>query len=431
MTPTVQTVSSRARRLAFAALLLVTGPATALAQDPPKTDDAVDEGWKREGLGFKKGGFHIKLKGYAQYDLRSFDWEVQETDLGTLRSPEHEWRRTRIGVEGEWGDWAWEFVVDPRLEYPDEALKDAVLTYKASKKLRLDAGHMKPPSSVDFLTSAGKTDMIERNYPGSRMTPDREWGVTASGEASRYTYALGVFAGDGAFATTRSEVAVAARATAEIRKRWLVGATYMQAEVEAEPRVGNREPSPKGVQARTPSGFVFWERAHVNGTRRRMGGELSFTKGPFRLIGEAMELREQRKGQGSTGQDIPDARARGWSVTASWLVTGEKKEDTIEPEKSLFRGGVGAIELEARAEGMKVDDVGDSSGFAGYGNRARNIAPSGARTLSAGLSWWLHSSFRLQGNVQADTYNDPLIAPQPGRTGTYVTLVARIQVLLP
>jgi hypothetical protein len=43
----------------------------------------------------------------------------------------------------------------------------------------------------------------------------------------------------------------------------------------------------------------------------------------------------------------------------------------------------------------------------------------------------MHSAVRLQGNVQADTYNDPLIAPQPGRTGTYVTLVARLQLLLP
>jgi hypothetical protein len=263
------------------------------------------------------------------------------------------------------------------------------------------------------------------------LVPDREWGFVASGERGRFAGSAGVFAGDGAFNIQRSEPAIALRTTVDFRKYFRAGATFMRAEVKADARDGSREPSPKGALGRTPSGFVFWDRAHVNGARRRLGGELGYTRGSMRIIGEFMELREEREGQGSTGQDIPDAWARGWSVTASWLVTGERKETTIKPEAGLFAGGPGAIEIVARAEGLKIDDAGDSSGFAGYGNRARNIAPSAARTLSAGINWWLRSFLRVQGNVQADRYNDPLIAPQPGRQGTYVTLVARFQVLLP
>lgn len=403
-----------------------------LALASSAADKEKDEGgWKRDGFGFKSGDFQFHLKGYAQYDFRSFDWQVKETELGRLRAKNHEWRRTRIGFEAEWGKWTAEFVADPRLVFPDSSLKDAVLQFRASKKLVLEAGHFKPPSSQEFLTSAGKTDFVERSMVGAILVPDREWGGAASGEVSKYTYALGVFRGDGGYLPEKAGTSVALRGTRSIKKDFYVGASFMQGNVKPDPRVGSKEPSPKGVLGRVPSGFVFWRRAHVNGARQRMGAELGFTRGPVRIIAEALDMREDRKGQGSTGQDIPDSLARGWSVTASWLVTGEKKVTTIKPKKTLVNGGPGAIELLARIEGLKVDDVGDPSGFAGFGNRARNIAPSGARTISAGFNWWFAPYLRFQGDIQADRYNDPTIAPQPGRRGTYLTYVGRIQFALP
>jgi hypothetical protein len=113
------------------------------------------------------------------------------------------------------------------------------------------------------------------------------------------------------------------------------------------------------------------------------------------------------------------------------VLTGEKKGSTVDPKKSIFRGGKGAIEIVARVEGLKFDDTGDPSGFAGYGNRARNIAPSGASAIAGGLNYWASNFLKFQGDAVWESYNDPLIAPIPGNTGRYFTLIGRIQVMIP
>jgi phosphate-selective porin len=146
---------------------------------------------------------------------------------------------------------------------------------------------------------------------------------------------------------------------------------------------------------------------------------------------EFLQMDEQRKGQGSQSQDIPDIRGRGWTAGASYVLTGEKKGSTVEVEKSVFRGGRGALEIAARVEGLKFDDTGDPSGFAGFGNRASNIAASGASVIEAGLNYWAANYLKFQFGALWEKYNDPLIAPVPGNTGRYFTLQGRVQVMVP
>jgi phosphate-selective porin len=158
---------------------------------------------------------------------------------------------------------------------------------------------------------------------------------------------------------------------------------------------------------------------------------VSYSRGPFRFQAEYLEAREQRKGQGSTGQDIPDVLGRGWNAQVSYVLTGETKGSTVEPRKSIFKGGPGAVEVAARVEALMFDDTGDPSGFAGFGNRTRNISPSGTSTLELGLNYWASSFLKFQGNAVWESFNDPLIAPEPGNKGRYFTLLGRIQVMIP
>ena len=407
-------------------------PGAAEAQTVKSNETSKEaEGWHRDGLGLKKGKSSINLVGYAQGDFRKFDWEPKETDLGPLRSSERELARLRIGVKAEFDRLSFEFVADPRNSRKGDRIKDVTAGYAFSKKFAVLAGHFKPQVSPEFLTSAAKTDFIDRSMAADRLAPDRNWGVGLSGELGKLWYGIGGFAGDGASPTLDAETSGTARLTFKPLKGFVVGGSFMQGKVRADAKVGSHEPPPKGGQGRTATGFNFWERAHVNGTRRRSGGDLAYTRGPFRIIGEFLELREQRLGQGSTGQDIPDVRGRGWSVQASYVVTGEKKDSTVEPKKSIFQGGKGALEIVARVEGLKFDDTGDPSGFAGYGNRARNIAPSGASAIEAGLNYWASNFLKFQGDAIWESYNDPLIAPVPGNKGRYFTLIGRIQVMIP
>lgn len=400
-------------------------------QAPAATPELVKEGWHVDGLALKQGKSKIELAGYAQGDFRNFDWEPKETDLGLLRAEESELARLRIGVKAEFGRLSFEFVADPRSSRAGDRLKDATVGYQFSKKFSLLVGHFKPEVSPEFLTSASKTDLIDRSMAADRLAPDREWGAAISGEIGKVWYGIGGFVGDGSAADQSAEESGAARLTYEPCKGLVLGGSFMQGNVKPDEKIGSREPSPKGGQGRTPSGFNFWERAHVNGTRRRLGGDAAYSRGPFRIIGEYLELREQRLGQGSTGQDIPDVRGRGWSVQATYILTGEKKAATITPAKSVFQGGRGALEIAVRIEGLKFDDTGDPSGFAGYGNRTRNIAPSGATATAVGLNYWASNFLKFQGNALWESYNDPLIAPIPGNKGRYFTLLGRIQVMVP
>jgi phosphate-selective porin len=409
------------------------GPPEAPDKKPKKekTKEAEPEGWHRDGFGLRKGKNLIEIVGYVQWDFRKFDWSVQGDETGLETSPERELRRLRMGTQGKLGRASFEFVVDPRKSQIGSRLKDATLGYEFGKGFNLLVGHFKPPFSRDFLTSGAKTDFIERSMIGERLVPDREWGGSVSGEISVFEYSVGVFSGDGSSGTQSAGTSGAMRLMLRPFKGVELAGSFMQGNVTPDPRVGAVEPGPKGASGVSTSGFTFWNRPHVSGTRRRMGGDIAYSKGPFRIYGEFLQTDEQRKGQGATGLDIPDARGRGFDAQASYVLTGEKKGTTVEPDKSVFKGGAGALEVVARVQALKFDDTGDPTGFAGYGNRARNIAPSGSSSFEAGLNYWASNFMKLQGSALWESYNDPLIAPEPGKKGRYFTLQGRIQFMMP
>jgi phosphate-selective porin OprO and OprP len=392
---------------------------------------AADEGWQREGASLKRGkNVRLTLTGYAQEDFRSFrDWEAGDEDTGLLRSEARELRRVRVGFEIELGRLALELDVDPRRD--TDNLKDAYGELEVAKALRLRAGHFKLPVSAERLTSAARTDFVERAILASHIAPDRDWGVMLHGEAADWlSYQAGLFRGDGSDLFARAETTAAARLVVKAGQHLDLGASFSQGEVKAEVQQPGLEVEPKGIPGEGPSGFDFYESHFVNGTRRRLGFELTLTPGPTSLKGEWLRGQDQRLGQGSTLDDLPDQVATGWAVSASWLVTGEGKNGRVRPERPLFRGP-GAVELAARYEELRFDDDGPGAGFEGAGSRARNIRPAADRVITGGLSWWPRSWLRLLGDVVVERFSDPLSAPEVGRRGNYVTLLGRLQVQMP
>jgi phosphate-selective porin OprO/OprP len=404
-------------------------PAPKDAKKGKKKDAPKPKGWHRDAFELSNGDFKVGLTGYLQENLRSYNWDVAGGDE-TKRSPTDELGRLRLGLESSYKNWSFQFAIDPRNSQTYK-LKDLHLTYEFSKKLALQAGHFKPPFSADFLTSAAGTDFVDRSMLSDDLGADRDWGGMIHGTLSKLRYQIGVFAGDGSGKETRAGTSGAARLNYTLAKGLVIGASYMQGKVEPDVSPDpSREPAPKGFRGQSHVEWTFWRRPHVDGTRRRMGLEASFTHGPFRLIGEAAEGREQRLGQGSTKQDLPDVWGRAWYLTATYVVTGQKKVSKIRPEKGVFYGGPGAIELAARVERLHFDDTGDSSGFAGYGNRARNVAPTADWIASFGINWYVTSFLKFQANAYQDHYNDVLISPDPPET-KYWSFVGRIQVGIP
>jgi phosphate-selective porin len=380
------------------------------------------------------GGFEIALKGYAQGDFRSFSgWGAkEEASEESLHYPEAELRRARAGVEGRWGRLSFELTLDATEDAEKEKyLKDGYLDFKFSKGLRIRGGHFKLPVSREFLTSYEKTDFIERAILANSLGPNRDFGVMLHGDlGKRLAYQVGVFAGDGRVEDFRAGTTGAARIVVTAARGLEVGGSTSYGTVEADPRTA-ADPQPKGFQGRGPSGYKFFGAKFVDGTRIRAGFDAAFHRGPFGLKAEILHARDQRTGQGSTGDDLPDVFGTGWAMSGTWLVTGEKKTSNVRPRKGVMGGGPGAVEIGVRFESIDFDDAGPDQGFAGSGNRARNIVPAGDRVLTGGVSWWPSEWFRVMGNVLVERFEDPLLAPEPGKQGNYVTLVGRLQFNIP
>jgi len=107
---------------------------------------------------------------------------------------------------------------------------------------------------------------------------------------------------------------------------------------------------------------------------------------------------DPRFGQGIDNEDLPDAFARGWYASATWLVTGEQKKDTTEPQRPFLRGGIGAIEIGARFERLAASSNGVNDGsFASP--RSAWVMPRADDVWTGGVNWYWNDYVRLQANV--------------------------------
>jgi phosphate-selective porin len=411
--------------------------------------------WERDGLKLvnRQADFEIGLIGYLQFHGRHYaGWESADPVSKPLRET-LDVRRARPGLELGWrklsAEWDFEWA-GPANEllnlgeppYDTAEMKDLKLRYEFHETLALTGGHFKIPVSPEFLTSSRKTDFVERSMLANSIGVDREWGLMASGEVwkKRLEYSAGVFEGDGRLTDTRAGTTFAARLVGKATEALSIAGSFSTGDVEADPDGPGDDPSPKGFEGRSPTGFRFYERKYVDGRRLRWGLDAALTRGSWSVKGEWLQGREERRGQSSTFTDLPVQVASGWSFTASWILTGEKKARTLEPERSLPRGP-GLVELAARYEEIRFDDAGPDAGFEGAGDRARNIRPGGNRVIWGGVSWLPTPFMRLYADVLVERYLDPLLAPEPpgssdlghaphGR-GNYVTFIARLQFMVP
>lgn len=385
----------------------------------------------------KSAALDIRIHGYGQLDYLDFlNWENRD-ESQTLESPDWNPTRLRLGLDGEWRRLSLQVQADfgdlanfePDLDV--QRLRDAWVDYRFAKAFSLRAGHQKVPVGAEWLTSARRIDFIQRSLPVRNLAPDRDWGVLAHGElGKKLEYMVGVFAGDEWRSFRRTGTTAAARLVLVPVEGLELGGSFAQGDVTAQPETPGGDPRPKGVEGRADSAFEFFKRKFVDGRRRWIGGDLALLRGPVGLKGEYLQQTEQRRGQGPIFEDLPTVKGRGWAASATWLVTGEKKRRSIKPEHPLFRGP-GAIELGVRYDELRLDDEGPDTGFAGVGERSRNLRPAGDRAFTAGISWWLRAWMRLEGNVIIERFEDPLLAPEPGRETNYVSLIVRLQLELP
>jgi len=398
-----------------------------------------EEGGFGPGLRYrnKQADLDIALEGYGQLDYLNFlNWENRD-ESQALKSPDWNPTRLRIGLDGKWRRLSFQVQADfgDLANFAEDTdvqrLRDAWLDFRFAKAFQLRAGHQKLPVSAEWLTAARRLDFIQRSLPARNLAPDRDWGALAHGEIGKgFEYMVGVFAGDEWRSFRRTDMTGAARLVLKPFEGLELGGSFAQGDIAAEPEIPGRDVRARGMEGQAISSFEFFNRKFVDGRRRWIGGDIALLRGPVGLKGEYLEQSEERRGQGANFEDLPTVKGRGWAASATWLVTGEKKKRAIKPERPLFRGP-GAVELGVRYDEVRYDDEGPDTGFAGVGERSRNVRPASDRAFTGGISWWLRSWMRMEGNVIVERFLDPLLAPEPGRQNNYVSLLVRLQLELP
>ncbi len=376
------------------------------------------------------GDVRLDLRFKTQLDWRGFDPIIGEDTFDR--------RSVRGGINGEIGDHV-EFQIEHDLHDRGE-WRDVFVRWRTFRQAEVTLGRFKVPFGREELISFSDVDFAYRALVSTTIPPARDRGVMVNGRFFRrgFTYEVGVFDDDGdngrllepQFSVTGNIKDIgpsfAGRLTAtplrrlgEALETFRVGYAYGLTEV------------PEGLNSlrgQTAYGTEdFFKPVYVKGKRTRMGAEASYTPGPVGLVAEWMRAREDRNEQGLGDVDLSDFITTGWYVSATWLLTGEDKEDFNNPGRPLFQGGVGAIEVAARYEKLQFESE-DKTGPAFTNPRAEHILINSDTAWTVGVNWFLNRWIRLTVNGIREEFEDPQRTPEPGIT-EFWSGVARFQIV--
>jgi phosphate-selective porin OprO/OprP len=350
-------------------------------------------------------------------------------DRGAHR-PDPEWQTRRIQIEGTVFKRI-EFEVSREFGDADEPERDAFVNVRVDRALELRAGQFKMPFGHDALIGGANLDFVHRSLAGRQLAPGRDLGVMAHGRlaARRVRYQTGVFRHDGDNARTpQTEGGRAAVAARVVVVPFATSSNGALAGLEiGAAAVASRLEGQLGLRGRTAfNRGVFFDRVSVNGRRWRRGVEAAWAHGPVSLSGEYMTVSDERRDMGAAGDALPAIEASGWSVAATWVLTGERKDGRVNPEQRLFGGGIGALELVARLERLSF---GVAAAPADVSPLAAMPAANADRAATIGLSWYLNRYLKISGSAVFETVRDPERSPVP-RDGRAPTAVVQLQAAL-
>jgi phosphate-selective porin OprO/OprP len=442
---------SRPRFAALALAGLLTLPAAARGQDAaqPKPDsqstpkDGPEYGYRwRNRPTFRFGDVRLDVRFKMQLDWRTFDPEIGEDRFDR--------RQLRGGINGEIGD-HFEFQLEHDLygKFEDGSnaerafgggWKDVFVTWRTFRQAQVTVGRFKVPFGREELISFSDTDFAYRALVSTTIPPARDKGVMVAGRFLRrgLTYEVGVFDDDGDNGRLTEPQFAVGGAPEDIGPSFAGRVTALPlrhfGEALATLRLGfayGLADIPEGLNSfrgQTVYGTEdFFEPVYVNGRRQRVGLEASYTPGPVGFAAEWMQAREDRDRQGLGDVDLSDFVTTGWYANATWLVTGEDKEDFNNPRRPLFGGGVGAIELAVRHEKLWFESA-DKTGPAFRNPRAEHILPNSDTAWTVGVNWFPNRWVRITVNGIREEFEDVRRTPLTGTT-VFWSGVGRLQLV--
>ena len=318
-------------------------------------------------------------------------------------------RRRRIGVQGRFLR-HFEYEVERELREVNP-WRDVFVNLRYLRDFQIRAGKFKIPFGLEQLTSPTELDFIFRSRISDHLAPARDIGITAHGRLFRrgLNYEAGAFREDGENARTAG-LTIAGRLTGTPLRLIPLPKSVKRAEVGGAFAISELPEGPFGLRGRMISRASFFpnegQRIFVHGERRRLGAEMSWMPGPFSVKGEFIHVQDERRGQGLLGEDLPHLISRGWYLSGTWALTGEKKDNGIQPRKDfILERGIGAVELAARYEQIRFGSS-EHPGRPFRHERAANILGNSNRVWTFGVNWYLNRYVKIQGNAIREKLED-------------------------
>ena len=300
----------------------------------------------------------------------------------------------------------------------------------------MQIGKFKIPFGLDQLTGVTHNDFIYRSLGANYLSPARDIGLQVHGRFFKrgLNYWAGVFQHDGDNARSKKiqggDETVAARVTGTpFRHAGIPGLEIGTA--FSYSKLTDDSFRPNGLRGRTVvAQDTFYEPVYVKGRRRRWEADADWTLGAASVRGEYTIVSDDRLAQGLGDDDLPSARAQSWYVSGSYIVTGEAKERPLRPDRELFAGGLGGVEIVGRVERMWFDSTSTLGVDQAYRSpRAETILPAGERALTLGINWTLNRWIKLQFNAIREHVEDTDRNPVPNGAAFW-SRVLRLQFVI-
>ena len=417
-------------RLLIVAMVIACAAAPAAAQD--KKGLVWDD---RPSIVFGEN-VSVDIKGRVLIEWRTFNPEIGE-DTFHLRT-------ARIGMAGELTrhfDWEIEREIGDveQADGTDEVAfaewKDVYLRWETFDAVRVIGGRFKMPFGLEQTTGVSELDFAYRALGSAALAPGRDRGVMVFGDLGRFGYEAGVFDDDGdngesnepQFAPDGKDIedvgpSIAVRVTGDLL-RLLPGAGRVRTANFGIAYTNSK--IPEGLNSLRGEAFWgkdFFDRVYVKGRRQRIGAQFDWTPGPASLKAEWLQSREQRQEQSNRDADLSDYIGTAWYVAGTWFVTGEDKDDNVNPRQPLFKGGRGAIELAVRYERLGFESAG-KAGTSFTNPRADFLTPNSDTVFTAGVNWLTSRWTRVIVNAIHEDLEDPARSPIAGTTSFWSGLV--------
>jgi phosphate-selective porin OprO and OprP len=395
---------------------------------PKKETAPLTAGWNGEHFFIKSpdGQFSISPYGYVNTDYRAYDGDGAPPDTFLVR-------RARFGFQGNYGSHFDFALLTDAAATTGSVVRDVYLNVRIRPEFQFQAGQFKVPFAQETGVGATNLDFVERGFQAmlypSAASAFRSPGVAIHGDlfGGVMQYWVGAFNGKGyAAANTTNEPEVIGRlrfypwrkSKNDWLKQFAVGGSIDHARSQGITR-------DLSFSAALPdASYTFFPQFVINGPIERYNGEFTYIKSRFAFRGEYDQLMESRDNVGSLQPgglgylSLPQIRAKAFDVSATYLLTGEKRPENGTPRVNhpLYgpdtpggKGrGFGAWEVAFRVTGIHALEPGTS--FLQY--YTKGFVPTfddHTTEYTVGLNWYPNYWVRYMLNVSVDQLKDPSV----------------------